>query len=84
MMNPRDKRRKNMDSKHLCPPGETLWTTYYKHGVPRYIVTSKTGNREVYFLYPIINGERGKRIGRARSPIELEETYLNEFYENTI
>ncbi|MBQ7298533.1 MAG: hypothetical protein IJW77_01705 [Clostridia bacterium] len=73
-----------MDSKHLCPPGETLWTTYYKHGVPRYIVTSKTGNREVYFLYPIINGERGKRIGKARSPIALEDTYLNEFYENTI
>lgn len=70
-----------MDMTHLCPPGEQIWTTYYKHDEPRYIVTSKIGNREYYFLYPIENGVRGKRLGKAHSPIELEETYLKEFYE---
>ena len=70
-----------MDIHQLCPSGETLWTTYYKKDEPRYIVTSKAGNRDCYFLYPIVDGVRGKRIGKAHSPIELEETYLDDFYD---
>ena len=70
-----------MDVKHLCPSGETIWTTYYKHDDPRFIVTSKIGNRDYYYLYPIENGVRGKRLGKAHSPIVLEETYLKEFFE---
>ena len=43
--------------------------------------TSKIGSREFYFLYPIVNGIRGKRIGKVRSPIEFEMTYLKDFFE---
>ena len=45
-----------MNVKHLCPPGETIWTTYYKHGIPHYIVTSKTGNREFFFCIRLSMG----------------------------
>jgi len=41
-----------MNIKELCPAGEILWTTYYKNGEPKYIITSKIGSREFYFLYP--------------------------------
>ena len=42
-----------MNMKSLCPAGEILWTTYYKNGEPKYIITSKIGSREFYYLYPI-------------------------------
>ena len=71
----------DMDIHQLCPSGETLWTTYYKNDEPGYIVTSKIGNREYYFLYPIVNGVRGKRLGKAHSPIELENTYMKDFFD---
>ena len=68
-----------MNVKSLCPAGEILWTTYYKNNELKYIITSKIGSREFYFLYPIENGVRGKRIGKVRSPIEFEMTYLKVF-----
>ncbi len=70
-----------MNVKSLCPAGEILWTTYYKNNEPIYIITSKIGSREFYFLYPVVNGVRGKRIGIVRSPIEFEMTYLKDFFE---
>ena len=54
---------------------------YYKNNEPKYIITSKIGSREYYFLYPIVNGVRGKRIGKVRSPIEFEMTYLKDFFD---
>ena len=48
-----------MNMKSLCPAGEIFWTTYYKNREPKYIITSKIGSREYYFLYPIENGIRG-------------------------
>ena len=70
-----------MNVKSLCPAGEILWTTYYKNNEPKYIIPSKIGSREFYFLYPVVNGVRGKRIGKVRSPIEFEMTYLKDFFE---
>ena len=70
-----------MDIRNLCPSGEILWTTYYKNNEPKYIITSKSGSREYYYLYPIVNGVRGRRIGKVRSPIEFEVTYLKDFFE---
>ena len=70
-----------MNMKSLCPAGEILWTTYYKNREPKYIITSKIGSREYYFLYPIENGIRGQRIGKVRSPIEFEMTYLKDFFD---
>ena len=61
-----------MNVKSLCPAGEILWTTYYKNNEPKYIITSKIGSREYYFLYPIENGNRGKRIGKCAHPSSLK------------
>ena len=52
-----------------------------KHSDSKYIITSKIGSREYYFLYPIENGIRGKCIGKVRSPIEFEMTYLKDFFD---
>lgn len=69
-----------MGTRQICPTGETIWTTYLKKDEPQYIVTTKTANRETYYLYPIVNGVRGKCIGKAESPLELERVHLNGFF----
>lgn len=56
------------------PKGETVWTEYYnKSHELRFIITSKT-TRENYFLYELV-GEEFKKLGRAKTPTELEIKY---------
>lgn len=58
----------------LCPRGEIAWTGYYdREGVLKYLTTSKP-TREYYYLYKVENGKLEK-LGRSKSPIELEERY---------
>lgn len=56
------------------PKGERVWVTYYgsKHELC-FIVTSK-GNREYYFLYELNDGAF-RKLGKARSPKELEDKF---------
>lgn len=61
--------------KPRVPKGEIGWTGYYtKDHVLKYILTSKN-DRSVYFLYEV-EGAECKRLGRGRSPAELEEKYV--------
>lgn len=53
------------------PKGETIWVSHFCKGELRYITTSKD-SRDYYYLYELINGEF-KKIGRARTPDELEK-----------
>ncbi len=39
-----------------------------------FIITSKESSRDYYFLYELVDGSF-KKLGRARSPKELEEKY---------
>lgn len=39
-----------------------------------FVMTSKELNRDYYFLYECVNGEF-KKLGKARSPLELEEKF---------
>ena len=56
------------------PNGERLWTSYYdSNGELLFVITSKH-TRDFYFLYELVDGEF-KRLGRAKSPLELEERF---------
>ena len=56
------------------PKGETVWVGYYDNNHKlRFILTSKE-NREYYFLYER-DGDAFKKLGRSRSPKELEEKF---------
>ncbi len=56
------------------PKGETAWTGYLdRKGNLLFLLTSKE-TRDWYFLYAAEGGEL-KRLGKARSPPELEAKY---------
>lgn len=54
--------------------GETVWTGYYNRKRELlFVVTSKPA-RDYYYLYGVENGEL-KKLGRAKTPTELETKY---------
>lgn len=55
--------------------GEKIWVSYYNQAHElMFVVTSKEANRDYYFLYEYMNSEL-KKIGKARSPLELDEKF---------
>ena len=55
------------------PKGERVWVGIYnKDHELMFIITSKESSRDYYFLYELVDGSF-KKLGRARSPKELEE-----------
>ena len=60
----------------VFPKGETVWVQYHAAGgALRYILTSKAGDRNTYYVYELIGGAFQK-LGRGRSPVELEEKFV--------
>ncbi len=58
-----------------CPKGETVWVQYIDSSSnPAFILTSKESSRDYYFLYEVTQAGLVK-LGKARSPTELEEKY---------
>ena len=58
----------------VYPRGERVWTGYYNGaGELLFILTSKE-TREWYFLYALEDG-KFKKLGRAKSPTELESKF---------
>lgn len=57
------------------PKAERVWVSYYgtNHEL-LFILTSKESSREYYFLYELVDGAF-KKLGKGRSPKELEEKY---------
>jgi|GEM_PF-1992588 len=61
--------------KIFCPRGEQIWLRYYNHdGELLFMLTSKVSNRDYYYLYEVKEGSLEK-LGRARTPIELEDKF---------
>ena len=55
----------------VYPKGERVWVGYYnRQGELLFILTSKE-TRDYYFLYAVEDG-KFKKLGRAKSPPELE------------
>lgn len=56
------------------PKGERLWARYYdKKNALRFFITSKEA-RDYYFLYEV-SGDSVKKLGKARTPRDLEMKY---------
>ena len=57
------------------PKGETVWVSYYdREGAMRFFTTSKP-LRDWYFLYEVKEDLTYVKLGKARSPTELEEKF---------
>ena len=57
------------------PKGEQVWVRYNNaKGESCCLLTSKT-SREFYFLYEVNTDGNLTRLGKARTPIELEEKF---------
>lgn len=57
------------------PKGERVWVSYYNIGHELlFILTSKEFSQEYFFLYELVDGAF-KKLGRARSPKELEARF---------
>ena len=57
------------------PKGETLWVSYFnKAGERVFALTSRENSRDWYYLYDCA-GSALKKLGRAKSPTELEEKF---------
>lgn len=56
--------------------GEKTWVTYYDAGGNLVgVITSKENNRDLYYLYEIVDNVY-KKVAKAHSSLELEEKYL--------
>jgi len=56
------------------PKGERVWVSYCRDGLQFFMLTSKINNRDFYFLYEIVD-EAPKKLGKAKTPLELEEKF---------
>ena len=59
-----------------CPKNETMWWLYRnKRGEPIFLMTSKKNNRDYYYLYKILPDGKMNKLGKARTPPELEARF---------
>lgn len=58
------------------PKTETIWLTRLTEWQETYYITSKENDRNMYYLYRQ-DGDKAVKIGRAKSPTELEEKYID-------
>ena len=57
------------------PKGERVWMVFTNtEGIPLYFITSKE-SREYYYMYQVLADGSAKRLGRDRSPLELENKF---------
>ena len=57
------------------PKGEEVYVSYYnKKCELLFILTAKLNSRDWYYLYELSDGQF-KKLGKARTPTELEEKY---------
>jgi len=57
------------------PKGEIVWTSYYDVNHKISFLLSSKPTREYYILYEVLCDGNLKRLGRARTPTELEQKH---------
>ena len=58
----------------VYPKGEHVWVAYYNTAHELVFILTSKETRDYYFLYELVDG-KFQRLGRAKSPIELEERF---------
>lgn len=58
------------------PKDETVWCCYSTRGGQiRFVVTSKSFDRSAYFLYEVQQDNTCKKLGKSKSPVDLEKKF---------
>ena len=58
----------------IYPKGEQVWTRYYNSSHELLFIITSKDIRDYYFLYEFVDGTF-KKLGKAKSPLELEERF---------
>lgn len=59
-----------------CPKGETGKVGYYnRSGELIFLLTTKNNNNDWFFLYEVTTDGALKKLGKAKTPPELENRY---------
>lgn len=56
------------------PKGEDVWVGYYNLDNKLVFIMTSKPTRDYYFLYEFVDGVF-KKLGKAKSPLELEEKF---------
>ena len=56
------------------PKGERVWTRYYNLSHELIFILTTKQTLDFYFLYEFVDGTF-KKLGKAKSPLELEEKF---------
>lgn len=52
-----------------------MWESYLKDDVVKFIITTKSNNRDHYFLYEVTEEGKLYKLGKSKDPEELEDKY---------
>lgn len=61
------------------PKDEITWTFYIEKGVTKGVITSKE-SRDMYFAYSLSEDGTYKKIGKGKSPTDLERKYYDKLF----
>ena len=64
----------NTETVNGIPRTERIWLEYHA-GQDTYYITSKNGNTDMFFVYRM-DGDRAEKLGKSKSPPELERKYI--------
>ncbi len=58
------------------PKDETVWCCYNnRSGQTMFVITSKGYDRSAYFLYEVQQDNTCKKLGKSKSPLDLEKKF---------
>jgi hypothetical protein len=59
----------------IAPKGERIWASYYNSQSELLFILTSKATRDFFFLYEVTKDATLKKLGKSRSPLELEEKY---------
>ena len=57
------------------PKGETVWVSYCNSQKETVCILTSKPSRDFYYLYEVLSSGELKKLGKSRSPTELEEKF---------
>jgi len=57
------------------PKGEVVWVSYRNSKAQTVFLLTSKPSQDFYFLYEVLESGELKRLGKSRSPPELEEKF---------
>ena len=57
------------------PKGERVWVSYLNHRSELVFVLTSNSARDFYFLYEVLEDGKLNKLGKAKSPFDLERKF---------